>query len=152
MDALAKGVEQLGGGQARPRQFVWRNFPYCGDLGPVHRIVQLAIARQLISLLAVFATALPIALPGHAGIAAKGLSGVAKREHKINERQNVVHALALLFRAASGQEHRSIGFAEYLSGFLQQSCWHPRNPFHSIGPIPRDSAFDLLEVSGSRSN
>ena len=77
---------------------------------------------------------------------------MAKGKHKIDERQNVVDALALLFRAASGQEHGRVGFAENFGSLGQQSCWYSRNPFDPIWPIFRDSTFDPLEISGAQRN
>src|SRR6266851_4482170 len=42
--------------------------------------------------------------------------------------------------------------AENMSGLLQQSCWYPRNPFHSIRPILGDRLLNSLKIIGARSN
>ena len=54
----------LVGRVARPRQVVGVDAPDAGDMRPVRGIVDLAVARQLVGLLAVLAPALAVALAG----------------------------------------------------------------------------------------
>ena len=66
----AQRVQQFIGRAARPGQFVGVDAPDAGDMGAVRGVVDLAVAGQLVGLLAVFAPALPVALPGEAAVAA----------------------------------------------------------------------------------
>ena len=59
------------------------------------------VARKLVRLLTVFATALTVALTGEAAVAARRLANLAQREHQVDEREHRVGALGLLLRAAA---------------------------------------------------
>ena len=66
---VANGIEHLVGGQTRLRQVVGIDAPDLGDVGARQRVIQAPVTGQLVGLLAVFAAALPVALPGHGAVA-----------------------------------------------------------------------------------
>ncbi len=81
-------------------------------------IIDAPVAGKLIGLLAMFAAALTIALPGQAAVAAVRLAHLAQREREIDAGENVIDAVALLFGAARGQNHRG-------GRFSQKPCRQP---------------------------
>ncbi len=79
-DRGAERAEKLDGGEAGARQVVGGDAPDRGDLGAMPGIVDAAIARKLVGLLAVLAAALAVALPGQRAVAAERLAGLAERQ------------------------------------------------------------------------
>ena len=86
----AERVQQFASRKAGFWQLGWVDSPYRRDFGAMAGIVESAVARELVGLLAVLAAALAIALSRQCGVAAKRLARLAERQDEIDEGQNVV--------------------------------------------------------------
>src|ERR1700722_14477807 len=95
-------------------------------------IVELAIARQLIGLLPVLAAALAVALTGHAAVAGEPLARLSERQHEDDEREHIVHAVALLLGAAAGERHQARRAPAEFSDLLDLLCGDPGNALDAI--------------------
>ena len=101
----AQLVEHLVRRGAGPRQAVRVDSPDRGDVRAGLGIVEASVAGQLVGLLAVLATALPIALPGQGGEPTTRASGQTQSQRQVNEGQRGVGAVAVLLGAACGEHH-----------------------------------------------
>src|SRR5258706_4665312 len=99
------------------------------------RVVDLAVAWQLIGLLSMLAPTLAIALTGQAAVAAVGPPGLAQRERQIDKRQDVVDTAALLLGSARGQHHRGARRAQQVGRRLDLFGWHTCQAFDALRPL-----------------
>src|SRR5258706_2015409 len=102
------------------------------------RVVDLAVAWQLIGFLSMLAPTLAIALTGQAAVAAVGPPGLAQRERQIDERQDVVDTAALLLGSARGQNHRGARVAQQVRRRLDLVRWHTRQTLDALRPVGCD--------------
>ncbi len=80
------------------------------------RVIQLAITGQLVGLLTVFAATLTVALPGQTTVTAIRFARLAQRQRQIDERENIIHSLALLLGAARSENHRGLRAPQQIGG------------------------------------
>ncbi len=113
-------------------------------------IVDLAIARKLVRLLAVLAAALPVALPGQAAVAAERLADLAQRQREVDEGEHIVDTMALLLGPAPGQHHGGGRLPHDVGGLLDLARRHAGDSLDPVGPIGRDDAADLVESTRAR--
>ena len=113
-------------------------------------IVDAAIARKLVGLLAVLAAALAVALPGQRAVAAERLAGLAERQHEVDEGEHVVDAVALLLRAAPGEHHRGRRLRHEVRGLLDPARRHAGDALDPVGPVGRDEPAHRIEAAGAR--
>ena len=78
--------------------------PHAADVRAVLGVLDVAVAGQLVALVAVLAPALPVALPGDGAVAASGPADAARGQHQVDQAQHVLHALGVLFHAAGVQQ------------------------------------------------
>ncbi len=97
-------AEDLVGVHAAVRQFRRIDAPHLGDVGAVLRVLDVAAAGQLIALLAVFASALAVALAGDGGVAAALAADAAGRQHHVDGAETVLDAVRVMLDAAGVQE------------------------------------------------
>ncbi len=127
-------IEQFVGGRPRSGQIVRINAPDMGDVGAVGRIRQLAVARQLVGLLAVFAPALAVALPGEGAVPAMPAAGQAAGEREVDPGERGVGAMGVLLGAPRGQDHRGRRVKKHPRGPLQHACGHAGRTLDSPWP------------------
>ena len=108
-DLAAESVEQLEGGLAAPGNRLSGTFQTSRDMAPGGRIVDPAVAGQLVGFLAVLAAALAVALAGQRAEPAAAGPAQAERERDIDVGERVSDALGLLFGPARRQHHRARG-------------------------------------------
>ena len=80
------------------------------------RIVDAAIAGQLVGFLPVLAPALPVSLSRQRAVAAERPPDLPERKREVDEREHVVDAMRLLLGAARGEDHRGPRVAEHARG------------------------------------
>ena len=102
----AHPVEHLEGGQSRLGQLVGVDPPDGGHVSPVGRVGQLAVARQLVGLLAVLAAALPVALPGDGAVAGERPADQPEGQRQVDVGLGGVGALGVLLGTSGGEDHR----------------------------------------------
>jgi hypothetical protein len=141
----ADAVHELAGREACRRKLIRRDAPDRRDCRAVRRIIDLAIAGQLISFLPVLAPALAIALAGQARVAAIALSRLAQRQDQIDVGVNIIDAVTLLFRPAPGDHHGGCGVGQDMYGLFQQRDRNAGEAFDAIRPVARDDALHALE-------
>ena len=112
----AQPVEHLERRQPRAGQLGGVDPPDRGDVRAVGRVGQLAVAGQLVGLLAVLTPALPVALPGDRAVARVRAPGQPEGQGEVDEGLRGVGAAAVLLGAARGQNHRAVGRRERLDG------------------------------------
>ncbi len=115
---LADRVEEF----VRASAFAWEpigwDSPHSRHVLAGRGVVDMTIARQLVGLLSVFSPPLPIALPGQAAISTERLAHFAQSQHEVGERRHRVHALGLLLRTTSGQQHAALTAGHQLDSTL----------------------------------
>ena len=109
--------EQLEGAAAGTRQVGGVDAPDRGDVRPRGRVVDLAVAGQLVGLLAVLAAALAVALTGDRAEAGAGVAGQPEREGEGDEGRHRVGAARVLLGAAGRQD---VGAALGVAGASQR--------------------------------
>ncbi len=147
-DVGAQGVQQLVGAAARPRQRVRVHAPHARHVTARLRVVQLAVAGQLVGLLAVFTPALAVALAGEAAVAGVRAAGAAGGQAEVDPRADRVGALGLLLRAARGEHHRRLGIAEHPHRLAQLRHRHAGDPLHVLRPVRHRRGPGLLPAGG----
>src|SRR6185369_12857365 len=95
--ALTHLLKHLDNRNARLRQFFRGQVPDLANVFAVLRIRDLTLAGKLVRFLTVLAAALSIALSGDGAVAAPGFTDIAGRQHEIDVRENVVHAVRVMF-------------------------------------------------------
>ena len=93
--------------------------------GTVLGVGDVAVAGQLVALVAVLAAALAVALPGDRRHAATGLAELAGGEPEVDRGEHVVDALGVLLDAAGVQHHPGRRRAPQLGGLLD-ACGRAR--------------------------
>ena len=83
--------------------------PDLGDVRAVLGVLDVAVAGQLVALVAVLAPALPVALPGDGAVAAARLADPPGGEHEVDARQHVLDALRVVLDAARVQQQAGLG-------------------------------------------
>ena len=81
-----------------------RDAPDAGHVGAGGGVGDLAVAGELVGLLAVFAAALAVALAGEGAVAAAGGPGQAQQEAQVDGGRGGVGAVHVLFHAAAGED------------------------------------------------
>lgn len=145
----AERVEQLVGRHAGAGQLGGVDAPHLGDVGAGRRVVDLAVAGELVGLLAVFAPALAVALAGEAAVPGVRAAGQAEGEGEVDVRAYRVDALGVLLGAPGGQDDRRTGGAERAGGRLQVGHRHPGEPFHLRRPVTGDGTTYRVETLGA---
>ncbi len=79
--------------------------PHIGDSGTMLWVRDITVARQLVTLVAVLASALAVALAGNGRHAAAGFAELAGREPKVDGGEHVVHTFGVLLDASGVQHH-----------------------------------------------
>ena len=140
-------VEELVGALSLARQVVGVDVPDPRDLRPVLGVLDEAVAGELVRLLPVLASPLPVALPGDAAVSAERLADLAQRQHQVDERQHRVGALRLLLGASARQHHAPLDVCEHAHGahlLLDGHAGHPlghrrivrqHRPAHLVEPL-----------------
>ncbi len=105
------GVHDLLGALAHAGQLVVGAAPDGADVLPVLGVADVAVARQLVALVAVFAAALAVALARDGAVAAAGPADAARGQHHVDAAQHVVHALALVLDAPGVEQEAGLGLA-----------------------------------------
>src|SRR5688572_29529277 len=113
-------------------------------------VVDVAIAGQLIGLLAVLAPALTVALAGQRPETAAALPAHAEREGEVDVGERVVDAAGLLLRAPRGEHHRRPRRSEAASRVEQRGLRNTRDLFDAFGPVGGRDATGLVEPFGAR--
>ncbi len=128
-------VEQLERRASRPRDPGRVDAPSRRDMLAGGRVVDAAVAGQLICLLAVFAAALPVPLAGQAAVPAARGTRQAQREGKVDQRGDRVGALAVLLCPAGGEHHCPLGPRQQADRGALLGDRHPGDPLHPLGPV-----------------
>ena len=121
-----EGLEQFERRLARTGDRRLGDVPHRGEVAPRQRIVNLAIAGELVGLLAALASALSVALTGDRPVTAEAPADLTKGQCEVEIRERVVDALRLLLRAAAGQHHDVLRGAERAGGLDQRCFGHRR--------------------------
>ena len=89
-------LDDLLGGDPLTRDLVLVAAPHRRDVGPVVGVRDVAVAGELVALVAMFPTALAVALPGDRRHAAPRLAVLAGGQAEVDRGQHVLRAFALL--------------------------------------------------------
>ena len=130
-------------------QVFFRDAPDAGHVTPRGGIVDPAIAGQLVGLLPVLTTALPVALPGDAAVATAGAADLSQRQREIDEGEGVVDAARLLFRPPAGEDHRRGRLAEDVRGGDQIVLGHSRHLRDACRIVGMHQRTDVFESFGA---
>ena len=133
----AERVEQLERRPPGHRQVVGVDPPDGGDVGAGGRVLQRAVAGQLVGLLPVLAAALPVALAGDRAPAAAGPAGQPERERQVDPRLGGVGAAAVLLGAAGGEDDRLLRAGQGEDGAPLVGDGHAGEPLDPVGPVAR---------------
>ena len=125
-------------------------------MGPRRRVVDLAVAGQLVGLLAVLAAALAVALAGDGAEARAGVAREAEREGEGDEGRDRGGAARVLLAAAGRQHVRaSLGVAgsgQGRDGRPQRGHRHAGDALDALGqPLGRDRP-EVVEAGGALSD
>lgn len=110
---------------------------------------ELAVAGQLVGLLAVFAPSLTVALPGQAAVSGQRSARTAGGQAEIDPGSDRVRALGLLLGTARGQHHRVLRGAEHLHRLPQLRNRHPGQPLHQLRPVSHRTCPGLVPAAGA---
>ena len=113
------------------------------------RIVDAAVARQLIGLLSMLTAALSVTLAGHRAVPAEGAAHVPERQRQVDEGEHVVHTVRVLFGPASGEHHRRFGGAEHPRGVNQLVLRNAGDHLDALGPVRGAPLAHVLEPFGA---
>src|SRR5262245_58256497 len=111
---------------AGTRNLLGRDAPHLRDVRASRRIVDRALAGQLIALLSVLAAALPVALAGDHRRTAALAAEMTRREAEIDHGRAVLDAFRMMLETARVQGDRAIGFREHVRGALDRLGRHAR--------------------------
>ena len=109
-------------------------------VGTVGRIVELAVAGQLVGLLTVLAAALPVALSGDRAVAGVRPPGQAEGQRQVDVGQRGVGPGAVLLGSARGQDHRRLRAgqgADRAVEVVDGDAGDPLDPVRPVGRRPR---------------
>jgi hypothetical protein len=116
---------------------------------PRRRVVDAPVAGQLVGLLSVFPSALPVALAGDRAVTGVRPAHQAQRQGQVEVRLRGVGAVAVLLGAARGEDHRRLLGGQHVHGAAQVGRAHPGHPFHPVRPVRRGGGADRVEAGGA---
>src|SRR5690606_4261794 len=90
--------------------------PNVCDIGAMLRIVEIPSARQLIALLAVLTSALPIGLTRNGRIAAVRSPDATRGKYEVDRAQDVHHAMRVVLEPTRMHQEAALGRAPQLGG------------------------------------
>jgi hypothetical protein len=114
--------------------------PNRGDVLPVLRIGDVAVARQLVTLVPVLAPALAVALTSDGRDPASRLAVLAGRQTEVDARPHVLDTFGVVLEAAGVQQHPGLRCRPKLRRLLDAGGRHAR---HVLGPFWRVIAHRL---------
>ena len=129
-------LHDLVSGQALAGHVLLVNAPDAADVLAVFGIFDVPVARELIALVAVLASALAVALAGDRGVAAVRLADAPGGKHEVDAGQNVLDALALVLDPARMQQKTGLGRSPPFRGlqdFLLRDTGGALGPFEVVG-------------------
>src|SRR5207253_807516 len=100
---------------------------------------------ELVGLLAVLTSALPVALAGDAAPPGIRLAGLAEGQRQVDEAQRRVGALAVLLGPPGGEHHDRCSLAEQAGGGGQLLDRDARDALDPVGPVRRGDPPSLVE-------
>jgi hypothetical protein len=146
----AERVEQLVRGSPGAGQRVGVDAPDAGHMGSGGGVGDHPVPGELVGLLAVFAAALPVALAGQRAESGPLAAGEPQGERQVDEAEDGVGALGLLFGAARGEDQGLVGAGEEADGLALGGDRHARDPLDPLGPVLGGSPADRVEAGGAR--
>ncbi len=146
----AEPVEHLVRGAAGPGQLVGVDAPHGGDMCAGGRVVQPPVPGELVGLLAVLAAALPVALAGDRAVAGARPPDQPERERQVQVRLRGVGAVAVLFGAAGGEDHRRPCPAQPPDCGAEVGLGDAGQPLDPFGPVRVDPDPDGVEPGGAQ--
>ena len=146
----AEAVQQLVGGDPGPGQLVRVDPPDRGDVRPVGRVGELAVAGELVGLLPVLAPTLAVALTGHRAVPrARAAAGQAERQRQVDPGGGGVGAVGVLLGAAGGEDHRGARGGQLVHHRGQLGDREAGDPLHPVRPVGAHRAADRVEAGGA---
>ena len=130
----AEAVHQLVRARSGPRDRGRIDLPDRGHVSAGRRVVDPAVARELVRLLAVFAPTLAVPLSGEAAVPAARRAWQPERQREVDDGAHRVHALRVLLGATGGEDERSFGLGEEPDGLPLLGYRDPRDAFDPFGP------------------
>src|SRR5690349_10523882 len=109
-------LHDLGSRVALYRQLFFRDSPNACDVFAVLRILDIAISRQLIALVAMLSAALSIALSGDRSIAATFSSYSPCGQNKVDARDDIVNSFRVVLDTSCVQPERCLRLAPHSRG------------------------------------
>jgi hypothetical protein len=76
--------------------------------------------------------------------------GQAEGQCEVDEREDGLGAVAVLFGAAGGEHHRRGGRTEQPRGLPQRGDRHPGDALHPVRPVRPHGPADRVEAGGAR--
>jgi hypothetical protein len=116
---------------------------------PIPVVINLPVARELIGFLSVFASALTVALPRQAAVAAAGLADLAERQRDVDVAERGLDAARVLLRAARGQHHGADGGTEQVGGADEIAFRHAGDALDVLRPVARHQRAHAREAVGA---
>ena len=114
------------------------------------RVVDHPVAGQLVGLLPVLASALPVALAGQAAVARSRLAAHPQRERHVDPGQHGVRPGRVLLGAAGGQHHHLVGAAEQRGQRAHLRGRHPGHALDALRPPRTDRVAHRVPAGGAR--
>src|SRR5262249_47770677 len=111
-------------------------------------ILDVAPSGQLVASLAVFASALAVALTRDRSVPAAGASDSSCREHQVDIGENVLNALRVMLYAPGVKHHRCFRRSPDLRSAHDASSGYARNAFRNGWRVRFNSLASLLESGG----
>ena len=122
--------------------------PNLGHLGTVLGVGDVAVAGQLVALVAVLASALAVALTGDRRNTAARFAELAGGEPEVDRREHVVDTFGVLLDAPGVQHHPGRRGAPQLCSLLDAGCRHAGDAGRPGRRHVGDGGGSLVEVQG----
>src|SRR5437867_3456301 len=119
-------LDDLFGRVALARHLGLSDLPDLGDILAMLRVLDVAIAGELVALVAVFSPALSVPLPGDGPIPAAWTSEASGRQHQVDAGEHVLHALGVVLDAPRMHQKTGLGRSPQLRRLYNQGGIHPR--------------------------
>src|SRR5690606_36657324 len=116
--ALVDLADDLVRVDALARDLVGLDTPDPGDVCAVLGVVNVAGAGELVALLAVLASALPVGLSGDRRVPAALATDPTRCKNHVDRAEHILHAMAVVLNAAGVHEETGAGGAPEFCGFL----------------------------------
>ncbi len=145
----AQRVQQLVRTAPRTRERVGIDPPHLRDMAARRRVGELAVAGQLVGLLAVFTASLAVALPRQTAVAGQRPARAPGGQGEVDPGADGVRALRLLLGAARGQHHAALRVAEHLDGRPQLRNRNAGQPLHQLRPVGHHPGPRLVPAAGA---